>query len=80
MCGRFVATTAPQQLALLFDAVLVDGFVDRFTPNYNVAPTTQVLYLTGDIDSENGSTRRSLQRAHWDCCQPGRRIAAGLQA
>ncbi|MFM7898243.1 MAG: SOS response-associated peptidase [Actinomycetota bacterium] len=65
MCGRFVATTAPQQLALLFEAALIDDLVDRFTPNYNVAPTTQVLYLTGDIDSENGSTRRSLQRAHW---------------
>ncbi|MFM8958447.1 MAG: SOS response-associated peptidase family protein, partial [Actinomycetota bacterium] len=46
MCGRFVATTAPQQLALLFDAALIDDLVDRFTPNYNVAPTTQVLYLT----------------------------------
>ena len=59
MCGRFVATTAPQQLALLFDAVLEDPFADRFTPNYNVAPTTQILAMT----MEDG--RRALRRAHW---------------
>ena len=59
MCGRFVATTAPQQLALLFDAVLDDSFADRFYPNYNVAPTTQILSITSEDD------RRVLRRAHW---------------
>jgi putative SOS response-associated peptidase YedK len=59
MCGRFVATTAPQQLALLFDAVLDDPFADRFVPNYNVAPTTQILSITSEDD------RRVLRRAHW---------------
>ena len=59
MCGRFVATTAPQQLALLFDAVLDDPFADRFVPNYNVAPTTQILSITFEDD------RRVLRRAHW---------------
>jgi putative SOS response-associated peptidase YedK len=59
MCGRFVATTAPQQLALLFDAALEDPLVDRFVPNYNVAPTTQILSMT----FEEG--RRVLRRAHW---------------
>ena len=59
MCGRFVATSAPQQLALLFDAVLDDPFADRFVPNYNVAPTTQILSITSEDD------RRVLRRAHW---------------
>ena len=57
MCGRFVATTAPQQLAMLFDAQLQDEKVDVFAPNYNVAPTTQILMLTG--------AARVLRRAHW---------------
>ena len=59
MCGRFVATTAPQQLALLFDAVLDDSFADRVVPNYNVAPTTQILSIISEDD------RRVLRRAHW---------------
>ena len=63
MCGRFVATTAPQQLALLFDAVLEDPGADRFTPNYNVAPTTRILALASDI--ENGDRTRVLRRMHW---------------
>jgi putative SOS response-associated peptidase YedK len=63
MCGRFVATTAPEQLALLFDAVLDDPFAADWSANFNVAPTTQILHLT----SENGedADRRLLQRAHW---------------
>jgi putative SOS response-associated peptidase YedK len=73
MCGRFVATTAPQQLAMLFDAVL-GGELDeappdvpaprdaaperQFSPNYNVAPTTSVTTLVME-------SRRTLRRAHW---------------
>ena len=63
MCGRFVATTAPQQLALLFDAVLQDPFAERAQPNYNVAPTTQILHLTAE--NGTGSGVRELSRAHW---------------
>jgi putative SOS response-associated peptidase YedK len=73
MCGRFVATTAPQQLAMLFDAVLGDELdaarpdvhgprdavpARLFSPNYNVAPTTQVTTLVME-------SRRTLRRAHW---------------
>ena len=71
MCGRFVATTAPEQLALLFDAVLSDPFSARWTPNYNVAPTTSILMLTDTSMNGVGPTetadeaRRVLQRAHW---------------
>jgi putative SOS response-associated peptidase YedK len=63
MCGRFVATTAPEQLALLFDAVLDDPLAESWSANYNVAPTTQILHLTTRKD--DGEDRRVLQRAHW---------------
>jgi len=76
MCGRFVATTAPQQLALLFDAVLDDSLADRFEPNFNVAPTTQILHLvdssmtrsdeaTPTESRHDANHERSLRRAHW---------------
>ncbi len=62
MCGRFVATTAPQQLASLFDAVLDNApdavTTESFSPNYNVAPTTQVTTLAFE-------ERRVLRRAQW---------------
>jgi putative SOS response-associated peptidase YedK len=68
MCGRFVATTAPAQLALLFDAQLLDPLAERFAPNYNVAPTTQILIVSteqaGEDDVEHASPR-TLRRAHW---------------
>jgi putative SOS response-associated peptidase YedK len=79
MCGRFVATTAPQQLAMLFDAALGDeldaaqgderGPPDaarerQFSPNYNVAPTTQVTTLVTE-SRPLMETRRTLRRAHW---------------
>ncbi|GDX14195.1 DUF159 family protein [Actinomycetes bacterium] len=63
MCGRLVATTAPEQLALLFDAVLDDRLSGQWAANYNVAPTTRILHLTSK--QEDGEHRRVLQRAHW---------------
>ena len=64
MCGRFVATTAPQQLALLFDAHLGDVASTEFVANYNVAPTTQVLTLSRESGDAAPATR-VLRRAHW---------------
>lgn len=40
MCGRFVATQTPQQLAAFFGATTQE---EPTQPNYNVAPTTEVL-------------------------------------
>ena len=71
MCGRFVATTAPQQLALLFDAVLAAAPSDDFVPNYNVAPTTQIWHLIDPAleeaspEASETSATRLLRRAHW---------------
>ena len=79
MCGRFVATTAPQQLALLFDAHVGDAALTEFVANYNVAPTTQVTTLVaeqklsasakdGQSDTQSdmqSDVTRVLRRAHW---------------
>lgn len=64
MCGRFVAMTAPQQLALMFDAELRDVDSERFVANYNVAPTTQVLTLSCE-SGDDAPAARVLRRAHW---------------
>lgn len=66
MCGRFVATTQPEQLALLFEAVLDDPFSDGFQPNYNVAPTTGVLMVTQSAAAEP----RLVRRARWGLIPP----------
>jgi putative SOS response-associated peptidase YedK len=71
MCGRFVATTAPQQLALLFHAELEGVNPDQFPPNYNVAPTTQILHVVdvslGDPshDGDQKVRGRVVRSAHW---------------
>jgi putative SOS response-associated peptidase YedK len=39
MCGRYVVSSTPQQLALDFDAVLG---IEDYPPDYNVAPTKPV--------------------------------------
>jgi putative SOS response-associated peptidase YedK len=71
MCGRFVATTAPQQLALLFDAHVGDAALTEFVANYNVAPTTQVTTLVAEredstaVRDTQAVTQRVLRRAHW---------------
>jgi putative SOS response-associated peptidase YedK len=39
MCGRYVVSTPPQQLALDFSAALE---IEEFAPDYNVAPTKPV--------------------------------------
>jgi putative SOS response-associated peptidase YedK len=64
MCGRFIATTAPAQLALMFDAELRDVESEGFLANYNVAPTTQVLMLSCESGDDAPATR-VLRGAHW---------------
>ncbi|HEV2343792.1 MAG TPA: SOS response-associated peptidase [Actinocrinis sp.] len=50
MCGRYVVTTPPQQLALDFDAVLDIEQAPVDYPDYNVAPTKPVpaVLVRGD--------------------------------
>ena len=71
MCGRFVVTTAPQQLALLFDAHVGDAASTEFVANYNVAPTTQVTTLVAEqklsasANDTQSDVTRVLRRATW---------------
>ncbi len=59
MCGRFVSTTPPAQLAAYFDVDRVTGAAEAHHPNTNTAPTSDVLVVV-----EEGDTRR-LDAFHW---------------
>ncbi len=59
MCGRFVSSSSPAQIADFFDVDEVpEQLLDR-GPNYNTAPTTGVLVVF-----EDGSTR-TLDAFRW---------------
>lgn len=57
MCGRFVTSSPPDELARYFGAVPPEE--PTHEPNFNVAPTTDVYVVY-----EDGSTRR-LESFHW---------------
>jgi putative SOS response-associated peptidase YedK len=59
MCGRYVVTTPPQQLALDFDAVLSIEQEPVDYPDYNVAPTKPVPAVLVRDD------RRVLSTLRW---------------
>lgn len=56
MCGRFVSASPPEEIAEYFGATDVGDFPE---PNFNVAPTSDVLVVYSD-----GSARR-LDSFHW---------------
>jgi putative SOS response-associated peptidase YedK len=56
MCGRFVSTSPPDELARYFDAAVSETALE---PSYNVAPTNDVYAVT-----EDGGVRR-LDAFHW---------------
>jgi putative SOS response-associated peptidase YedK len=57
MCGRFVATSDPDQLAMWFD--VDDRRTDELPASYNVAPTMQVYAVAEHAD------RRHLVSFRW---------------
>lgn len=57
MCGRFVSSSTPDELARYFDTQ--PPAEATIEPNYNVAPTTDVFVVL-----EDGGIRR-LARHHW---------------
>lgn len=59
MCGRFVSTTPPAQLAAYFDVDHVTGAAQAHRPDTNTAPTTDVLVVV-----ETDDVRR-LDAFHW---------------
>ena len=66
MCGRYVAVHNPQKLAKEFDVeqVLLDGPVE---PDYNVAPTKQVLAVLSrePRDQPDAEAQRQLRAVRW---------------
>lgn len=59
MCGRFVSSSSPEQIAQYFDVDAVDDKILERGPNYNTAPTSEVLVVR-----EDGTTRR-LEAFRW---------------
>lgn len=59
MCGRFVSSSPPDQVARYFDVDQVSAQAEEHRPNFNTAPTTDVYVVY-----EDGATRR-LDTFHW---------------
>lgn len=63
MCGRFVSTSTPQQLADYFS---VDELAAAdATENFNVAPTQSVLVVTESLPEDGAEPHRVLDQYHW---------------
>ncbi len=60
MCGRFVSTSPPDQVAAFFGA---DVGVETLGENYNVAPTQDVYAVVASKDEPESAPR--LEAFHW---------------
>ncbi|BCK73531.1 hypothetical protein Srufu_074840 [Streptomyces libani subsp. rufus] len=64
MCGRFVSTRSPQDLANVFDVPRWDP--DRaLEPSWNVAPTDDVWSVLERVERETGEITRQLRPLRW---------------
>lgn len=64
MCGRFVSTRSPQDLASVFDVPRWDP--DRaLKPSWNVAPTDDVWSVLERVERETGEITRQLRPLRW---------------
>lgn len=64
MCGRFVSTRDPQDLASVFEVTRWDpGLV--LDPSWNVAPTDDVWSVLGRVEHETGEITRQLRPLRW---------------
>jgi len=61
MCGRFVASSPPDELAKYFGAAAPEVLLGE---NYNVAPTTDV-YAIRDRPAHSGEPIRVIETFHW---------------
>lgn len=59
VCGRFVSTSPPDEIATYFGAEVDERLVDPEGPNFNVAPTQDVYAVL-----EDGGVRR-VEALHW---------------
>ncbi|MDH6129930.1 SOS response-associated peptidase [Kitasatospora sp. GP82] len=64
MCGRFVATTGPADLARLYDAQ-PQVPEEAFTPSWNIAPTRDVLAVLERLDTDSGEVSRQVRALRW---------------
>ncbi|MFI7103207.1 SOS response-associated peptidase [Streptomyces sp. NPDC050161] len=64
MCGRYVSTRRPQDLASLFDVTRWDpGLV--LGPSWNVAPTDDVWSVLERVERDTGEVTRQLRPLRW---------------
>lgn len=59
MCGRFVSSSPPDEVARYFDVDRTSDAALEHPPNFNTAPTTDVLVVVDDGGA------RSLDAYHW---------------
>lgn len=64
MCGRFVSTSAPQDLVELF-GVTRWSTAETLAPSWNVAPTDPVWAVLERVDRETGEIARQLRPLRW---------------
>ncbi len=63
MCGRFISTSSPSDLAERF--VVDEVAVDDDTPDYNVAPRAKVMVVRDRPGKDGAADRRVLSRVRW---------------
>ncbi|MGK5732204.1 SOS response-associated peptidase [Streptomyces sp. URMC 124] len=64
MCGRYVSTRSPQDLAGLFSVTQWDP-EPLLAPSWNVAPTDDVWAVLERADRESGAIERHLRALRW---------------
>ncbi|MFE2347114.1 SOS response-associated peptidase [Kitasatospora cineracea] len=64
MCGRFVSTTPPAELASLLGVTDWDP-TEALAPSWNVAPTDRVAAVLERVDADTGEVARQLRPLHW---------------
>lgn len=63
MCGRFVSTTSPEQIAERFR--VDESRVSDHSPDYNVAPRSEVYAVRERLRGEEQGPRRYLDLLRW---------------
>ncbi|MFI5530064.1 SOS response-associated peptidase [Kitasatospora sp. NPDC051853] len=64
MCGRFVSTSTPSDIAQLLRAV-VQPSAETLAPSWNVAPTNLVATVLERVDRETGELVRGVEALRW---------------
>ncbi|GAB2706265.1 SOS response-associated peptidase [Kitasatospora kifunensis] len=68
MCGRFAASTKPEDIVELFDVTQWDPaetLAPRWTPSWNVAPTAPVLAVLERVPKGESTPVRQLRQLRW---------------